>query len=361
MASPPAERPRTRATGRTQEGSQDPGIALEAPTPTASGSQVILEPPAPETVTLPKDIYDQLLLRIQHGERSPKERTHKAPPYCVKKLTREATQVEVVDWVEGIKDGNLTLPEATPEPLKILWALNRTENELQTLWRQYAKGLPGPPTIENLFTFIQRDHQFPEIQEQKLRRVLSELRQKGKTPDELRGEWYSLQARLGEAPGDEENSKVAWDFFSRLNKRLQEKLEETATPLTHYKKVCAEASRQWALIIRAEEKQAHQKRKTTSNSDEHSAKRPRWNSSRTPSEPKRNDSPKPAEPKPNTKPAYGKPRTQDSTKKDGFRCYNCQQPGHLARDCPQSSVKRTPVLNISQVEECESDSGSEKA
>ena len=71
-------------------------------------------------VTLPAEAYAKLI-QLDNAEPTAKIPNYKAPPYCVKKLTKDATQVEIADWCEGITDGNSTVPEHTPEQLKILW------------------------------------------------------------------------------------------------------------------------------------------------------------------------------------------------------------------------------------------------
>lgn len=287
--------------------------------------------------------------RIQELERGsrPQPLVYKSPRYCIETLTEKATPTEVLDWCQAISDGNESCTANIPDRTKVQWALYYTEPSLQKLWRQHAVSMEDP-SLNDLFSFVKRDHQFPEVQESQIRWDLRNLRQKDRTPDQLRGEWYSLQQRLGEPPSNEPNTAQAYDFFFRLDSELRAKLDEKGIKKEHYKEVCSEAGKQWALMEAAKRRENARRERGKARQDK---KRPRDNrdNKEQHQHPPKSQSGKKGDsgrtggsdlqPHPAKRPRTHsdrdrKPSGQPGPKKPhDNRCYICGEEGHFKKDC----------------------------
>lgn len=220
-----------------------------------------------------KKKQENLLLKIlEHLADRPannRPRDYERPPrYNCKILTREATAIDIDDWLKAINAGNQLRAETTPKQW-IEWAMDKLAYPLQTDWRNHATGSAEDPTWEEFEAFVRKQHIDPELQERQARDQLMTISQK---PDEAPMQYFARWRALRESLPEEweDDRAAAHHFFYNLHGRLKKELERQKCPLQRARHIAQEAERLWIWITN---QNGHPKRKQLQDDAEQPGKR----------------------------------------------------------------------------------------
>lgn len=211
----------------------------------------------------------KILERLADRPASTRPRDYERPPrYNCKILTREATAIDIDDWLKAINAGNQLRAETTPKQW-IEWAMDKLAYPLQTDWRNHATGSAEEPTWEEFEAFVRKQHIDPELQERQARDQLMTIAQR---PDEAPMQYFARWRALRESLPEEweDDRAAAHHYFYNLHGRLKKELERQKCPMQKARHIAQEAERLWIWIAN---QNGHPKRKHLQDDGEQPGKR----------------------------------------------------------------------------------------
>ncbi|KAK6714455.1 hypothetical protein SNK04_005396 [Fusarium graminearum] len=186
------------------------------------------------------------MLIAQLAERStlaPRKEYERPPNYNCKVLDKDATPIQVDDWIKAVEAANSLRPTSTIQQ-RIEWSLSRLGSEKQTEWRHHVAGLEkGEPEWEDLISFVKRQHVDPALQERYTRDQLMRIRmEREESPLHYYARWRALHDSLGTLNIDDD-ATLGHQYWYKLPTQIKKELDKMTVNFKSAKDIAHKAER----------------------------------------------------------------------------------------------------------------------